>query len=245
MLPFVGLVRRVAPRRRDQLMDAAGSLESSFQELEKQLAAADSNMEGWPNGYRNPILGPLRANIAARKASLEDLVAQFDLVGLKVDAAIVELPVEDVGKLELSTLAPGYAGGPTVQRVLGGLVILAAGVGKAADDARTKIPAVLAKYYELRTAAAADVVPKILEDVEAYSVAVAKVMLQPGAEAALGGLRQAGKQVPQQVPVDGEPRVATPEVLSKLLADDAAPPSNHPAFALYLRNLATSGSMTL
>ena len=77
------------------------------------------------------------------------------------------------------------------------------------------------------------------------SVAVAKVMLQPGAEAALGGLRQAGKQVPQQVPVDGEPRVATPEVLSKLLADEAAPAANHPAFALYLRDLGTSGSMTL
>ena len=226
-------------------MDAAGSLESSFRELEKQLAEADSNMQRWAPVSRNPILNPLRANIAARKEALEALVAQFDRIGLDVDAGAVELSVEDVGKLEISALAPGYAGGPTVQRVLGGLVILAAGVGKVADDARAKIPAVLAKYYELRTAAAADVVPKILEDVEAYSVAVAKIMLQPGAETALGDLRQAGKQVPQQLPLDGQPCVATPEVLSKLLADEAAPAANHPAFALYLRDLATSGSMTL
>ena len=226
-------------------MDAAGSLESSFRELQKQLAAADSNTQGWDHDYRNSVLNPLRATIAARKEALVALVAQFDRVGLKVDAAAVELSVEDVGKLEISALAPGYAGGPTVQRVLGGLVILAAGVGKAAKDARAKIPAVLTKYYELRTAAAADVVPKILEDVEAYSVAVAKIMLQPGAETALGGLRQARKQVPQQLPLDGQPCVATPDVLSKLLADEAAPATNHPAFALYLRDLATSGSMTL
>ena len=226
-------------------MDAAGSLESSFRELQKPLAAADSNMQGWMDDYRNTILNPLRATIAAQKEALVALVAQFDRVGLEVDAAAVELSVEDVGKLEISTLAPGYAGGPTVQRVLGGLVILAAGVGKAADDAHAKIAAVLTKYYELRTAAAADVVPKILEDVEAYSVAVAKIMLQPGAETALGGLRQAGKQVPQQLPLDGQPCVATPEVLSKLLADEDAPAANHPAFALYLRDLATSGSMTL
>ena len=233
------------PARRDQLMDAAGSLESSFRELEKQLAEADSNMQGWDAAHRNSILNPLRATLAARTEALVALVAQFDRIGLDVDAGAVELSVEDVGKLEISALAPGYAGGPTVQRVLGGLVILAAGVGKVADDARAKIPAVLAKYYELRTAAAADVVPKILEDVEAYSVAVAKIMLQPGAETALGDLRQAGKQVPQQLPLDGQPCVATPEVLSKLLADEAAPAANHPAFALYLRDLGTSGSMTL
>ena len=214
------------------MVDAAGTLHTSVAELKKQLSESEQKMANYSSVYTEERLAPIKKQLAEREASLAATLATAAHVDPEGAAAaqLAGLSTKEVEGLPISALAPEYVeagdpGKPTVQRVIGALVI-AIEAGDASAATAAKLAAAVEVYYGKRSAAAAEVVPKILEDVERYAAVVSELMQAPGAAEALGKLERLAAQV--------EPG-AEAEAAALVVGDPEAPAPTEPGHAFFLR----------
>ena len=224
---------------RRAMLDAAGTLQTSVVELKNQVSQTEQKLEkaNFIKSYQDERLAPIKALLAKREASLAATCATA--VKLAPDggagAELTKLSAEEIKKLHVSSLHPDYVKAadprtPTVQRVIGALVVaLETGVSPAAET-NAKLEAAIEVYFGKRAEAAADVVPKILDDVERYATAVADLMAAPGAAKAITELKRLAGLVDPKAEAEA----------ADLVADSEAPAKTEPGHAFFLRRRAGS-----
>ena len=222
---------------RRAMLDAAGALQTSVVELKNQVSQTEKNLARFTSDYWDGQLAPIKALLAKREASLAATCAAA--VKLAPDggagAELTKLSAEKMKELHVSSLHPDYVEAadprtPTVQRVIGALVVaLETGVSPAAET-NAKLEAAIEVYVGKRAEAAADVVPKILDDVERYATAVADLMAAPGAAEESTELKRLAGLVDPKAEAEA----------ADLVADSEAPAKTEPGHAFFLRRRAGS-----
>jgi len=207
---------------RRAMLDAAGALQTSVVELKNQVRQTENNLEANSEGYRNKRLAPIKALLAKREASLA--ATRATAVKLAPDggagAELTKLSTEKMKELHVSSLHPDYVEAadprtPTVQRVIGALVVaLETGVSPAAET-NAKLEAAIEVYFGKRAEAAADAVPKILDDVERYATAVTDLMAAPGSAKAIAELKRLAGLVDPKAEAEAADLVADSEAPAK------------------------------
>jgi hypothetical protein len=212
-------------------LDAIGTLHTSVEELKKQVEETERNSY---DHNREKNVAPIKKKLAKREASLTTAIAaagKRDPDGTAT-AELTGLSEAEVRALFVSSLHPDYveAGDesrPTVQRVIGALVV--------AGGLSAKLEAAMRSYYEKRTEAAADAVPKILDDVERYAAAVTDLMAAPDATDAIAKLKRLKELIRPDAEANAADKVANAE----------APPKSEPGHAFFLRRQAGAGCALL
>ena len=181
--------------------DAASTLHTSVAELKRQLSESEQKMKSFNTPHREKHLASTKKQLAHREASLaatRTATTQLDPEGTAA-AQLAGLSAEEVKGLPTLALAPehvdaGDPSKPTLQRVVGALAIVVE-AGDAAAVTAAKLAAAVEVHCGKRTAAAAESVPKILEDVERCAAVVSELMKAPGATEALAELKQLAARV--------------------------------------------------
>ena len=209
------------------------------------------------------------AALAHDDAALVAALCKFRALGLVVPPALAAATADQARALPLAATDPAAAavhrrrkeapgalpGTPSLQRVVGGLLVLADaapdGPAKLAPNARL-VDELLPLHEERRATATEATVAAVLADVKAHGAEAAAQTAVPGAADAVKQMDAAvAARIPQTVVLDdggdGGPVPATDDVADELalLDDPEARDPERPGLALCLRSVGVRGSVVL